>query len=595
MSKRGYRFWQQLALLAAVSTGVAALPGVALAQGFGPGMSPGGMGGGMGPGMGPGMGGGMGPRGGAPAPKKKKEPAAGEPEFHAASGASDQLVAPGGEPSLPEKPLELKRSVAKDIGSDADPDLEERGRSAEVDRKFYGLYYQEDSGKYHLKLAFPVWGERRQPSRLNPNVEDRASLFGLYYNRRSNERADDVLFPLVWDLKNRQTQDHTTVVGPFVHRESPTENDNWVAPLFFSGKRKDGGYTIIPPLLTYTNRNREGGFNLVGPAFCSWKGGPSCDTRSAQDIDLGVAPFYFYGQNAESKYELIPPLLHYYSYNDRSQNWTNVWGPYYRGHTQKRDALHVFPFYYSLWGKNERHTTVFPLFHYGHKDNSWLFANPLFLMGKGEQGESTFVTWGYARYRGRTELDMITPLFWHYRDPDIGLDQKILFPFYYSRTSARESSHAVFPFFGQFERFGISKSTWVTPLFQHSRDLRGWSTNLYPLVYIGRDAAETHTVVAPFFWDFASPKGRSTVAFPLYFRFSDDRDVSQLVGNVYYHETKVAGGLDWQIHIFPAFSYGETPDGHWWNVLFGLAGYTRRARMTQIRTLWIPITLSGGE
>jgi hypothetical protein len=102
-------------------------------------------------------------------------------------------------------------------------------------------------------------------------------------------------------------------------------------------------------------------------------------------------------------------------------------------------------------------------------------------------------------------------------------------------------------------------------------------------------------VVAPFFWDFANPKGRATVVFPAYWRFSDDREVSQLVGNVYYHETKLSTGLDWEVHIFPAFSYGETPNGHWWNVLYGLAGYTRKGSYTEMRTLWIPITLSGSD
>jgi hypothetical protein len=102
-------------------------------------------------------------------------------------------------------------------------------------------------------------------------------------------------------------------------------------------------------------------------------------------------------------------------------------------------------------------------------------------------------------------------------------------------------------------------------------------------------------VVAPFFWDFAGPKSRSTVAFPAYFRFSDDREVSQLVGNVYYHEAKVYGGLDWEIHVFPAFSYGETPDGHWWNVLYGLAGYTRRGKKAEVRTFWVPINVSGDD
>jgi hypothetical protein len=236
-----------------------------------------------------------------------------------------------------------------------------------------------------------------------------------------------------------------------------------------------------------------------------------------------------------------------------------------------------------------------PFFHYGWKDKAWLFVNPFYLLGRGQEGESTFVTWGYARYRGRTELDMITPFYWHYRDPDIQLDQKLLFPFLYSRTSPRESNQVVFPFWGHFERYGVSETTWITPFFQHTHDLRGWQTNIHPILYLGRSGTDSHTVVAPFFWDFASRDSRATVGFPVYWRFSDRDQVSQLVGNVYYHERKLKDGLDWEIHFFPAFSYGETPDGHWWNVLYGLAGYTRRGELVKMRTLWIPITLSGKD
>ncbi|MEO8903914.1 MAG: hypothetical protein ABI488_16470, partial [Polyangiaceae bacterium] len=111
-------------------------------------------------------------------------------------------------------------------------------------------------------------------------------------------------------------------------------------------------------------------------------------------------------------------------------------------------------------------------------------------------------------------------------------------------------------------------------------------------LYVGRNVLDTHFVLAPIFWDFASPKARTTVAFPVFWRFSDEREVTELVGNVYYHEKKLKNGLDWEVHIFPAFSYGETPNGHWWNVLYGLAGYTRQGTATTIRTLWVPTKLS---
>ncbi len=548
---------------------------------YGPGMQP----------MMPGQ-----PPPGGPSPQKKKKKKPGQPEMHAAPGAGDQLVPPGSEPSLPEHPLRISKKAKKRIGSDIVDDDEERGRATPTVRRFYGPYYEETSGRYRLKLAFPLWFERKQPALTDPTKTDRASVFGgLYYNRRSPTHADDVLFPMFWNLRNPLEGSRTTVLGPFVNRVAPGEHDNWLAPLYFTGKRKHGGYTLIPPLLTYTHTDAKGGFTLVGPMFCSWKGGSHCDARTADDIDFGVAPLYFYGQNEQTKYELIPPLLHYYHYDDRDQSWLNIWGPYYREHTEKRDMLHILPLYWSIWGKNERHTTLLPFFHYGWKDKSWLFINPLFLMARGEHNERTFVTWGYARYRGRTNLDMITPLYWHYWDPDIGMDEKLVFPFLYSRTSPRESNQAFFPFWGHFERYGVSKTTWITPFFQHTTDLRGWQTNIHPIFYLGRNGRSTHMVIAPIFWDFASPSQRSTVGFPVFWRFADEDTVSELVGNVYYHQRQLKNGLDWQVHIFPVFSYGETPDGHWWNLFYGLAGYTRRGDMVKVRTLWIPITVSGED
>jgi hypothetical protein len=492
------------------------------------------------------MGGGLMPGFGSapPEPQQKAAKPSNEPETHAAPGAEDNVVAPGGEPSLPEEPLKLRRRTLERVGTDLLPAWQEQGRGRRTTYGFYGPYYTEESGRYSFKLLFPLWAERKQPSRTDPLKVDRATLYGgLYYNRRSAERSDDVLFPLFWNLVDERKKSRTTVIGPLVNRIAPDERDDWVVPLYFGGKRKQGGYT----------------------------------------------------QSAESKYEVIPPLLHYYKYDDRKLSYVNVWGPYYREHTQKRDMFHLFPLYFSIWGKSERHTTLLPFFHYGHDEKSSLFVNPLFLSATGEKGESTFVTWGYARHRGRTELDMITPLFWQYRDPDIQLTQNVLFPFFYSRTSPRESTHAVFPFFARSQRFGISTTTFVTPFFQHTHGIRGWSTNLHPFLYVGREATSTHTVIAPFFWDFASPTSRSTVAFPAYWRFSNEKEVSQLVGNVYYHEAKLSTGTDWEVHVFPAFSYGETPDGHWWNVLYGLAGYTRRGSLVKVRTLWIPITVSGTE
>jgi hypothetical protein len=206
------------------------------------------------------------------------------------------------------------------------------------------------------------------------------------------------------------------VVGPLMHRESdgrpatkdrpaePARHDNWLFPFFAEGSASDGsGYLHVPPLLTYTAHTSHDGLNIVGPLFCKWKGGPACDNRTADKIDLGVAPLYFYGRDDRSEYEIVPPLLHYYSYSDVGDASFNLWGPLLWEHSRESDVFNVMPIYWHNWGKNEDHTTVFPLFHYGYKGAAKLLATPLFVWANGDKGEETFATYVYARYRGRTE------------------------------------------------------------------------------------------------------------------------------------------------------------------------------------------------
>src|SRR5690606_12465013 len=148
-----------------------------------------------------------------PPPPKKTESGEEIPEMHAASGGSESTIAQGNEPTLPAEPLAVSPELEARIGTDLQLDDVELGREPVTDRDFYGLYYRERSHQYQLQLAFPLWMERTQPSLSNPAEPDRASIFGgVYYNRRSADRNDDILFPVVWNLRDQQSR--TTVVGP---------------------------------------------------------------------------------------------------------------------------------------------------------------------------------------------------------------------------------------------------------------------------------------------------------------------------------------------------------------------------------------------
>lgn len=558
-----------------------------IAAGAQPGPGPGGFSNGGIPGAGiPGSGV---PGSGSPSRKQPDKKPTG-PETHAASGADDGPKLPTQEPTLPEDPLALPKDSKVRLGSDYDPDRVEKGRTEEVKRRFFGPYYTEDSGNYHFRTAFPIFAHREQNG-------DKATLVPplLYYHRRSKDHDADIQFPLFWRFRNFDST--TTVIGPFGHREktglpgSPAATDSWLAPFVFKGKSADGsGYFHIPPLLTFTQYDKKGGLNIAGPLFCKWRGGSVCDPRTADKIDMGVAPFYFFGRDEYSEYEIFPPLLHYYSYSDLGDTSLNVWGPYVRQHSREKDSTWLLPFYYHSWGKNEDSLTLFPLFHKSHKGKSSLFVNPLFTESTAEDGSTTFVTWGYAKYRGRTELDMITPFYWEYRDPDIQLTRQIGFPFVYRSVSPRSEDLAILPFYGHFQRKGVSNTTFVTPFFRHTTDLTGWETDIFPFFYAGRENQSSHTVIAPFFWDFNSPKSRVTLALPVYFRFEDQDTISQLALNTFYREKKATG--EWEFHFFPFVNVGETKNGHYWNLFYGLAGYSQEGTKVKIKALYFPIEVS---
>jgi hypothetical protein len=536
---------------------------------------------------GPGQGG-LGQPGGALPQQPTQQGGKEGPLTHAASGGETPAQLPTEEAELPEDPNKVPEQLDGVLESDYDEDaLAAADANAEADRVFYGLYYGETKGKYSFKTILPpLWMEHTQG-------EDRTSVFGInYLNRRSPDVDWDIFFPIFWKLRHKQT--YTTVVGPVMHREGPTGHDNWLAPIFFEGSGEDGHeYLHLPPLLTFHTRTARNGFSMAGPAFCKWKGGARCDNRTTDEIDMGIAPFYFYGRDARSEYEVIPPLLHYYSYEEKGDEELDVWGPLWMESSRKGGVFNVLPLFWHNWeGEFSSNTTLFPLFHYGYKGNARTIATPLFVDHIDEEGAHTFATPIYARHRGRTEVDMVTPLFWQYRDPDIQLERTMMFPFFYRNVSNRSNDVVVFPFYGQFHRYGISREWWVTPLFRHQKSLTGWETDIMPFFFAGRENNSTHLVVAPVLWDFASPSSRSTVVFPFFWRFSDRKGVAQLVGNTYYAEEETAGGNDWELHIFPFFSYGESPQGHWWNVFYGLAGYTRDGTMSKMRVAYIPFKLS---
>jgi len=534
------------------------------------------------------------------APSKKPEGPTPEEqeEVHNAYLRSEPEVAP------PAEPLAISPELRAKIGTDwmAGPPSPE----GPLEHKWFP-YYEERRGDYRLRMVPPLFLEHTRglpdPSQQQygvPKTEDTEGLYGLVYYRRRSLNVDmDVVFPAFWRVRDRDN--HVLIVGPILHREAPGEHDNWLAPLFFEGERKDGGYFHSPLLLTTSHWDTHEAFTMAGPYFRS---------RLGTDVTRGVFPFYFGGDNGNVEgnrrtYTLVPPLLYYHNEHELDASTMTVAGPVILQDDPKRSVVDVAPLFFHIGGKpesggvNEVHTTLFPFFHYGRvgdpaNPDETLFILPGYLR-RVTKHDDTLLSLFYSHVTTRdgatslTAAGPVLPMWWNYRDVDLGVHAWAVAPFFY--TSDSPAGHDwLTPLVGRFETYGESRTWWAFPTFTFHSDTTGWENDFHPIVYVGRDGDSSHTIVAPVFWDFVNPKSRTTVGFPLYWRFAEGQDESvvQVAANTVYIQKKVAGGTDWQFHLLPLFSYGEDPGGYFWNFLFGLAGYTREGASSTVRALWIP-------
>ena len=539
------------------------------------------------------------------------------PAMAAAQNPGQAQAAPRGEPTAPTPtdPLAMSAQTRANIGTDYEA---QHGRPEGKTQRVFRGYYEEHKGDYRFRMLPPLYFESTR-GLLDPQHPelgqdpDRESLVALfYYQRRSRLRSADVLFPFFWNL--RDDKSHLTAIGPFLHQESPSGHDNWLAPLFFTGTRHtdgDSGYAIVPPLLTFSQWSPESSLTLSLPLLYF-------RNRSGTDVDAGVVPFYFHGDNGSTDgnrqtYTLVPPLIFYHSYKEFEQASFTVAGPIVASSTPFRNVIDVVPFFFHIQGKpetggiHEAHTTVFPFFHYGHTEDVTLAASPLFVYRKThyvghdeDANSSTLITPLYSHLttrNGATKMDLVgpvVPLYVSYVDKDIDQHTWALLPFIYRNTSHTRSDYLT-PLFGRFQSYGESRTYWVFPTLTSTYDTHGYETDFHPILYVGRSDQSRHTVLAPFYWDFSDPDSRITIGFPLYWRFANHKDdsVVEVAGNVLYTQKRTAEGRSWSFHILPLFSYGESPTGYFWNFLMGLAGFEKTAQASYVKALWLPIKVAG--
>ena len=509
------------------------------------------------------------------------------------TGAGSTSATPGGSasaipklkapPPREEDPRIIPEGIKDTIGSNYTtedrPTSEYRVRSG-----IFPLAYKERIGNEITTTVFPFYYDRRLVDGSGKKIEQQ-SFYTLYYRKRSEKHDVDAAFPLFFRWRDEDTS--TVVVPPVLWRDAPNEWHRWLAPLFFASHQPDGGYFHAPLALTFSHHNPKRAFSLIG--------GIGFYDRTNNNVDWGVVPFVFGGNDKDklTNYLFIPPLLTYHSENKDFEKSTWLVGPFFTRNTPDTSVFDVFPLFFHNHGPDYNATTVLPFFHSSRDKDKRLLITPLFLTASDKDGR-TVVTPFYSQYRGRTQLDLagpIIPLFAHYTDKDIYKESWLIGPVYSSHDPTGYT--LLTPLFGQWREYGVSNTTWVFPTFHHETRVDGWTFNIHPLLYLGTDGPDTyHDVLAPIWWDFKSANKRTTVAFPIFWRFRDDEGVTQVAANTLYIERASSKGPNYDFYFLPFVHVGEQPNGNAWDFLFGFVGYKREGTYKQLKLFWIPIDLT---
>lgn len=448
---------------------------------------------------------------------------------------------------------------------------------------------------------------------------ERIGLFPIFYWQESPETTEllippyylmrgrdnwDVLFPFFFWYRGEGH--HTWVIPPVWHHESAEGFDFGIAPLLMTGRHGHNHYTLIPPLLTIDWGSEHERFTF---ATLFWR----IQERTVEH--WGVFPFLWVENAETSSYTIAPPF--FFRFEDRDEGTAlTVVPPFYHRDEPNGSYWGIPPLFHHNSGPGHTSTTIFPLLtHYSEEADVFrLVAGGLFWYWR-DHGDETIVTPLYQRFRGATEMDAVAPFFFHVRDPRTSASALAIPPLIWHFEDPASVQTVIAPFFARFEERGRNE-TWVTPLVAHHQDherndettwifptiqISRWhdgdAVNIHPIWYFESVPSHRHVVFAPFWWDFESFEGdrnRYTVAFPFFWRFREGNTTSTLVLNMYHRERVRQDSSEWEFHFFPFFSYGEDDrGGHWWRILYGLAGYERRGAYGVTTLFYIPFQTDG--
>ena len=394
-------------------------------------------------------------------------------------------------------------------------------------------------------IVFPTYWQFKNPERESTTLFPLFS-YGSYLKKKNNYSAitplfwhfdspiksSNLLFPVWWNRKTVSAKD--------------TSTSNLVFPIYWSHKDQSKSSKILFPTVWSINNPRYKSFSIA--PIVSW--GQSTDLERHH---LVVTPLFLHFKNEEGENTTLFPLVWKSSWNTRFEHYS---------------SLVIFPIYWEQ-KNNDNHSQVLLPFVWSKSTPTYRTITVIPLLSVGQSPDNSI---------GHT---IVTPLFWHYRSPE--LNSNTLFPIWWNRTrtigNATKKTNIVFPLYWE-TKDPSSKRNIFFPLVWNFNNSEYHTFTFIPFTSFGKsaDGKSAYKAITPFYWDFKTEQGSGKFLFPLWWQ--NDRNVNgefQSSSRVvllywkYYDKVRKHQGvlpLVWSLQnatnrsftFFPLFSMGVSKD-----------------------------------
>lgn len=447
-----------------------------------------------------------------------------------------------------------------------------------------------------------------------------APLFFMGTDRKESS-GYQVLPPVFWRFTSKDRS--FLLAGLYYDSIREEDYDRGLPPFFFAGKERFEKYLVVlPPFYWhFENEITYETTSIVPPAF--WG-------TTEHGWRFGLIPLLYLARDKDQDHTLLGPLYYGTRWPHKNQFGEDV------GHGKSHYFPLLLTYHRKAPGLSHHGSSIF--YHYYENEGDYLkMFSPLVWM------------WGNERTDDRSWL--VPPLAYFRRSP-VRDDTMLGLVYWNFHEHHKERTFAITPLFARNWSLHEKRwSMWVAPTFDFGVQPLGYHFRLHPLFYLGKDGAKSHLVIPPLFWKFKNDEDDDTVFFPLFWRFEDlkykdtstvvfpfwwdfddprkekrsqvafpfywdffrgkkgsrttvvpplfwrDRDPdSTMTGvlNVVHHRGREKGNPFWTFKIFPLVEFGHppAPEGAYWSVLGGLAGWRRQGSARRLKILWIPFDLS---